>query len=89
MNFNTEFLRKPVVKKHAVTAYRGLSAAAILWMFATFATTKDLERTRQWQQSQQATISAMSKELAVLHAIVDPNHYWRSYTTDSIKTNTP
>lgn len=56
----TEFIKKSGVAKHANAAYNGLSAAAIIWMMATFAKQSDFERhedkavvthSKLWQQS--------------------------------------
>lgn len=72
---NTEFITKaaanPKAKKATLTAYRGLSVGAILWIYATFPTQKEFDSLRDWVRSQGQTIKAQATLINDLQRALD------------------
>ena len=80
---NTDFFTKPVGKVTtrigtsnpiATTAWRGVSAGLIAWMYFTFGTKTDLENVRSWvrslSQSRTAQVDTMDHRLDALERSV-------------------
>lgn len=85
---DTEFSKKArsiwskMSTKQAVsTGWNGLSAAAIVWIYATFATKGDLERHRQSQTTQWQQISALKVEIGDLKTRIHAYEKLLEYVT--------
>lgn len=96
MGFDTGHFVKSAAKnkgKLAVGAYRGLSAAAIVWLYATFPTIKDLDRLRDSQSKQWQALADARKELAEVKARNGQYEFLVEYLSSglvrvsSVKTN--
>lgn len=75
MSDDTTFIQKaksaaasPIKARTVVASGTGLSAAAVIFIYATFATKSDLERMRQSQTTQWQRITQMQSEINDLKA---------------------
>ena len=65
MGFNTDTFTKAVKPHRAklVTAYRGLTAGAVVWIYATFATTKQVDQLREWVKSLSTSRTVQAEQI--------------------------
>lgn len=68
-------------KRTIIAGGTGLSAAAVIWIYATFATKGDLERHRQSQTTQWQQISALKVEIGDLKTRIHAYEKLLEYVT--------